>query len=928
MGDFFTPSPSGFTGPPEPDIEAPDLFELGKNVAIGLDKSGMVGSFLNGLKEVLIAVVGGAVGVLLRIVGSVLAFIIANINSADEVAGPAYAGLVAQELESLFGVKASTSALQGVANSKSRAQLGDQVGAFMLQNIFAPSSPASGSGVEPSDAAAKKFLGSVMTMEVEGWLHAWIFDAISYHELEKFGELKDGIARTLGLGRMSRQVFAPPLKVFVHDPYLAKLNEAYRPAHLPEASAIRQFFRGEISREELSVILGRQGIREQYIEYLINEHQKYLSDADIDYLIAHGTWTQEQGVKYLAEQGWDTATADRRLTIMRDQRIDKYRREIVAAGEAAYHAGEIPSDQLRTIVQASGLSDDEQTWIMRVAGVKRELHATHLSRGDVETMIKHGVLNFGDLQQWAIRNQMPIEEERYLELLLAVEESKATEAARAKAEVAKERAAAKQEKLNAAVKKAAAAKAQAPDKGIGVSEAETLVLDGIWTFDHLTTYLQARDYSPDAIDAIEHVLHNKIAKAAANATAAAGARTAAAAKGLNLATMERAVVEGLINIDQFSGYLKGQGFTAADAEVLIELTQHAAEVAQVKTSAKATATAKAAAKEVSLPTLERAVRLGLVPKDTYTHALFNAGFDDSSIAVLSAILDSEIAADKANAAKRAQAAAAAGQRNVSLGQMESEVLAGARPIGDYTQLLASLGYSATDQQALTAVLQQRIDHQADLLHFRAAVGDVLGQRGASLSQLERAVKLGQLSIDTYKLTLQQAGFRPDQVTLLANTLLAEIGAAKQASTKAAGASKQLAKKGISLSQLEQAVLQGVQPIEAYTNMLLSAGYDESAAQTLTDLLASRLAHQNDVEAFKAAVGAEFGERGASLIQLERAVKLGTLAIEDYALTLEQAGYRPDQIELLVNTLNAEIAAAKKTPKSGSGSGPANAPPAG
>jgi hypothetical protein len=140
----------------------------------------------------------------------------------------------------------------------------------------------------PSDTAANGYLSAVMRMELNGWIESFVTDGLSGHILEKYGDLKDGIARVLGLGRLSRQVFRAPMKILVSDPYTELLNQKYRPKQWPEALLIRQFLRGSIQRTDMSAPLGNQGYTEAQIDELIAEHAKPLGMGDIDYMLQRG----------------------------------------------------------------------------------------------------------------------------------------------------------------------------------------------------------------------------------------------------------------------------------------------------------------------------------------------------------------------------------------------------------------------------------------------------------------------------------------------------------------------------------------------------------------------------------------------------------------------------------------------------------------
>jgi hypothetical protein len=932
MGDFFTP-PAGYPPPPpEPDIPPPSFETIAAGLGAGVNKSGLLNNLFGGLPEALLRFVTMAAAWVLTQLLSFFAWVIGVVGDVTSDASAGYGKIVSATLKELFNVDVDPASVGTRQGNQSKQAAATQMGQTLVNTLFSTQPTATGSGVPPSSTAADKYLGTMMNMELTGWIESWFTDGISGHLLEKYGDLKDGVAKVLGLGRMSRQAFAPPLKIFVHDPYLAALNQKFRPKPMAEADALWAFRSGKKSRADLSQILGDQGYTEEEIDLLSTRHFRYLPDEDVDLLVSNGSWDNPTGVQYLQDQGWDPWSAPTVLSILAYRRTRKYVVEMVATAQDAYVRGDIDLPTWQNFMQGVDLPPDEKPLILQSAELKRACHVTHLSLGQIEQGVLDGIMNLDDVKAWATRVNMPADEEAFLELMILFKQNKQSATQQAKAAAAAAKASAAQAKQAAATQKAAAAKAQAADKGVTVAQAETLVKDGLWTFDQLTAFLTAKGYGADAIASIVALLHAAIAKSSSSASTAAAVRTTAAAKGLSLAQVEKAVVAGILTTADLANYLAGHGFDQADAQVIVELTEEAVATAKTKAAAKTAAQAKAAAKSISLPELERAVRLGLTTTDAYNAALQAAGFDPMSITLLDGILNSQIVSDKATAAKRAAAAGSATSTGITVAQLEQEVIQGIRPITDYTAELVKLGYDPADQTDLTELLQVKVDQAKATAAKRAAAGTALANRGISIADAERAVKLGVVPIATYQQLLSQAGFTQDAIDVLTNTLLAQVASTKKTQTAANAAAGTVATKGISLPQLEKAVIAGLQPIDDYTRALTTSGYSEADAGTLTDLLQLKVDQAARAAAAHAdAIGAAT-QKGISLANEEAAVVAGNKTMADYDALLTSLGYddvdRATLESLLQTKVNAAAAKAGGTPSapaSGSAGGTTTTP---
>lgn len=909
MGDYFAPPPGFPDVPPEPSTPPPDFLDIGKAFGAGVSASGALGGMLSGLFDILMRVVVASLGFLLSIAVRFFAFLIGIVDNALNWASVSYGTLVAATLKSLLNVDVDPASFTGRTPGADRPAIASSIGKVITNTLFSATPTSGAQGITPSDAAANNYLAVVMNMELNGWVESWFTDGVTGHFLEKYGDLKDGIARVLGLGRMSRQVFSAPLNILVHTPYLQLLNQKYRPKLPNEGTLLRAFNNGEIPQDRVTSTLALQGYTDEEAGWVINDHYKFLPIGDIDWLNARNIWTDQDALNYLQVTGYEANAAQHVLAVLKDRRTFKYRLQMVAVAETAYVDGTMDLTTFQQIVNTLNLTQDENTWISNLATFKRSAKVTHLSLGQIEQGIKDGILSFTDLQTWGARVNMPADELAFLELMIQFQMNKESATASAKAAAAQAKAKAAQAKAALAAQKAAAAAALAPDKGVTVAQAETLVEDGLWTMQQLTAFLTAKQYGADAINAIVALLNTKLASKAAGTSTRSTVATALGAKGLSLAETEKAVVAGILSIADLQAFLNSHGFDAADSKVIVDLTQQAVDAAQVKAAAKEAATAKASDKQVSLAELEKAVRLGLTTMAAYNAALKAADFDPMAITLLDGILQNQINTDKATAAKRAAASGSTTSTGITLAQLEQEVIQGIRPISDYNAALVALGYSPTDQTDLVDLLQLKVDQAKVTASKRATAAAALDARNISLTQAENAVKLGVIPISTYTAMLAQNHFTQDAIDVLQNSLLAEIAKVKKTQIAATTAAGTAATKGISLSEIEKAVIAGIDPIAVYTDALTAAGYSAGDSATLTQLLQLKVTAAAAAAARHADAIGRATAKGISLASEEAAVVDGDLTMDDYNALLTSLGYDAVDQGILDDLLQKKIASA-------------------
>jgi len=578
------------------------------------------------------------------------------------------------------------------------------------------------------------------------------------------------MADVLGLGRLSRRVLAPPLKILVEDPYTWKLNLQYRPTLLAHDQAIRQYLRGVPGwdRAKLDDHLGRQGFNAAAIDALINLDTKRLADSDVDYLVSRGHWSQAQGVQAYRDVGYDEATANILLALALDKRLDAHNQELLNAQIDAFMNGEIDAAALHDAFLGSTMPDGEKAVAEAVAVAKRQLNVTHLTLAQVETLIQAHIMNLDDLRVWMTRANYPEDEQTLLELWLFGKIESADQAAAAKLQKQTDAAAAKLAKQQAAEQKAADEAAKAQVRGVSLSAFQQLVKTGLRTFDDYKAFLSALGLKAPAIQDLLDLLHSQITAQQTLDQKHAALDAAAAVKHLPLSQTEAAVVAGVLSIGELQKFMAASGYAAEDINIVTAFVQAKLDAAAAAASTKQQATAALAAKGLSLADLERAVKLGVMPIDQYQSALAAAGFTPESIAILAASLQAELTTTQQTAQQAGDVSAALATKGVSLAQEQLLVKNGLATLDQYQAFLTGQGYAADDAAALRSLL----DLQIQQLKAAAAAHELATQKAAqqniSLAKEEEAVIAGIRTMDDYLALLVSLGFNDlDQATLVA-----------------------------------------------------------------------------------------------------------------------------------------------------------------
>lgn len=469
-------------------------------------------------------------------------------------------------------------------------------------------------------------------------------------------------------------------------------------------------------------------------------------------------------------------------------------------------------------------------------------------------------------------------------------------------------------------------------KQLSAAEAEACALAGVLAVADYRAALERENYSPDAVDALELLIRQKIdadtakaAKAAAaaaakaaqteakQAAAAAKAEATAKAKALaqlgSLASLATAFIDGQIPIERYnevaSAHYDPDTVAILDAELQTKQAAHAAAVAKAANAAKVATT-----KGLSAGALSAAVLAGVISPNDMAAQLANAGLPQEAIDVLVATTSAKLAAKNAAAATKAAAAAKAKTKGLNLSQAEQLVIAGHWTFGQFNDLVASLGYDAGSIANLDALVQDKINTSTKAASLRAAAGTTPGSKGLTTSEFLAAVVLGDKTVDEYQTFLVNAGYDADAVTTLSEEAQQKLDAANLARSKRTAAATSTDASKAPLADVTRAARLGLITIAAYDAALTARGYTADDLALENDLMVEAIAKTTATATKTKGTATVPGEKALTLAQTAALVKDNQATIGQYQQLAVNLGYSSDDAAALAQLLSDQVAAAQ------------------
>lgn len=469
-------------------------------------------------------------------------------------------------------------------------------------------------------------------------------------------------------------------------------------------------------------------------------------------------------------------------------------------------------------------------------------------------------------------------------------------------------------------------------KRLSPGEALACVKAGVLPIAGYREALRLDGYDEEAVLALELLLETELNAAAdveklrkQKADEAAAAKFAAteaarqkaadvdAARALarrgSLAQLQRAVVRGLIPTSRYAEVLAPQ-YDADTVATLVGLVEQdrADFVAQQQ---KADDAAKrAAVRHIDVGALQAAYLDNVLTLDQVRSQLIAMEFDAADANVLLATMQARKADLDAAKQQRADAAAKAKTRSIDLGKFETLVRRGHRTQAEYASLLTSLGYDAGAVAAMGELLQLQIADDTAARDARAAAAAKVTTIGPTLEQMRRAVILGITSVDDFQTYLVRNKYTIDAQTVLLAELRAAVTEAEAARAKRTATGGVTVETRVPLATVARAARLGIVAPDVYQQRLVDAGYTDDDVSIELDLLAVEIADTQAARAKAAAAEAATADRGLSLDQVAKAVKLGVQSIDDYRSRAVELNYAADDVATLVAVLEDEVQAVR------------------
>ncbi len=293
-------------------IEEIDHKDAAKNSAEGWKESGAIERAVAALFTGMIRMLAPEIRLSASLFDELVAAFAEGFRAAQSEGSKGFSDLVAALLGDLLGVDVDGEKVFQSFQQRGRVPAMEEVGKSLLDLLTNEFAPAGTLSPEQGEAAAKAFLGFVLSFSVrEGNTDMLVdFLPIEARFAEGFKGYAEAMARNLGLGRLTRLALKPLVQTLLVNPHQEALNLKYRPKDLSEKDAVRGQLTGRVSTDELRGTLARLGYSEEKIGVVIEQFYEHLSQEQLRLLKLFGQLDEHDYRLWLLRAGFSEEAID------------------------------------------------------------------------------------------------------------------------------------------------------------------------------------------------------------------------------------------------------------------------------------------------------------------------------------------------------------------------------------------------------------------------------------------------------------------------------------------------------------------------------------------------------------------------------------------------------------------------------------------
>jgi hypothetical protein len=319
---------------------------------------------------------------------------------------------VQQLVNGLQGVQRGTPGAPRPAMSGGAQGLYDQILAPMAAFTAGANPALPGAGEANSQFA----LGAITSVHLSTWAVNIISNLIGVGMLKFINSFDDVVTAALNSRSIGRLALRPYLRKYMADPLERDLNVKY-PLALGSLSALlKRYIRGNMTAEELKAGLRGQGYDDAVVADLLLDNAKLFTPDELVSLIQLGSYTEDQAVEALKQQGYPEHVARTKLQKPHWDLMDSQYLSLANSLVGAFVDRRLDNPTLRYLLGKAGFTEDEVNALVTRGAILQEL-PTKLTLAQVKDLYAEGVEDLTYVYQWLMNEGYSEEDADRLVLL-------------------------------------------------------------------------------------------------------------------------------------------------------------------------------------------------------------------------------------------------------------------------------------------------------------------------------------------------------------------------------------------------------------------------------------------------------------------------------------------------------------------------------